>query len=428
MKALVIGGGITGLVSAKTLIDAGYQVSVLEAAPVFGGMIASSTLGGVVIDTGAEAFSPSPAMVNLAAELGLEVAAPVGSSTILWRDPEGAWPLANGILGIPCSLDDPAVTGALTGEQITRLAEDLEMDPQVAADAPTVGELVARRMGEVVVERLVSPLARNVYGADPYDMPTAQYAGFLVKLMAQHGSLMKAISAARPAGQPALVQPVGGMYQMIDRLVATLAERGASLMTDTPATAVRRDEGSWVVETGQTSHRADRLVITAPAAVCHDLVAGLGIDFVAPPTRVARQVMVVLNHPGLAANPIGTGVLVGQHDGVGAKAMTHYSAKWSWVRQAGVEVLRLAYPDQTAAAPERALADASAFTGLDFTSENLVDFLAVNWENMPKALSIPSRAALSAQVATHPGLSIIGAWVSGNSLAGVVWQASKVEG
>lgn len=427
MQAIVIGGGISGLVAARTLNEGGYQVTVLEAAPAFGGMIAKGTIGGVAVDTGAEAFSPSPAMVDLANWLGMELAAPTGTSQILWREPKGSWPLATGLLGIPGSITDPAITGALNPTQIARLAEDLTMGPETGANAATVGELVATRLGEIVVERLVAPLARNVYGADPYAMPVGQYAGFLVKLMVQQGSLIKAVATARPPGQPSLLQPVGGMFQLIETMVHRMRQGGVKLLTDTPATALSHKDGVWGVETPAGCFQGDRLVITAPAAITQRLLAPLGVDFAAPPTRLARQVMLALEHPGLASDPVGTGVLVGQETVPGAKAMTHYSAKWPWLRQAGVEVVRIAYPAEITATAERALADAAAFLGLELGPANLVDFLAVNWENMPKAFTPAERAAFNAQIQPLDGLSIIGAWVSGNSLAGVVWQASQLQ-
>ncbi|MEZ5085718.1 MAG: hypothetical protein R2722_05550 [Tessaracoccus sp.] len=69
--------------------------------------------------------------------------------------------MAEGILGIPASLDDPALA-VLTDEERARLCRDLALDSGVGAEAASVGELVAARMGPAVVNKLVAPIARGV--------------------------------------------------------------------------------------------------------------------------------------------------------------------------------------------------------------------------------------------------------------------------
>ena len=88
MNAVVIGGGLAGLVAARELLRQGYRVTLCEASPHLGGMIARSNVGGITVDSGAEAFATRiPAARELCAELGLETAAPAGSPHIWW--PEG---------------------------------------------------------------------------------------------------------------------------------------------------------------------------------------------------------------------------------------------------------------------------------------------------------------------------------------------------
>jgi phytoene dehydrogenase-like protein len=70
--ALVLGGGISGLLSARELASAGYQVTVLEAGPEWGGCVGSHTVAGLTLDSGAESFATrSDAVARLAGELGL---------------------------------------------------------------------------------------------------------------------------------------------------------------------------------------------------------------------------------------------------------------------------------------------------------------------------------------------------------------------
>ena len=55
--AVVIGGGIAGLVAARELRQTGHEVTVLEATGNFGGCVRSTEVAGLRIDAGAESFA-----------------------------------------------------------------------------------------------------------------------------------------------------------------------------------------------------------------------------------------------------------------------------------------------------------------------------------------------------------------------------------
>ena len=77
-----------------------------------GGLVFGDDLGGVAVDLGAESFAKrSRYTASLGAELGLHISDPAGRSWI-WSPTGGghAFPIPQGILGIPLDLDDPDVT------------------------------------------------------------------------------------------------------------------------------------------------------------------------------------------------------------------------------------------------------------------------------------------------------------------------------
>ena len=57
MSVVVVGGGLSGVVVARTLQDAGVEVRVLERSPKVGGRMASPRRDGRVVDTGASYFT-----------------------------------------------------------------------------------------------------------------------------------------------------------------------------------------------------------------------------------------------------------------------------------------------------------------------------------------------------------------------------------
>ena len=84
---VVVGGGITGLACALELVDAGIEVTVLEAADRLGGNIRTSSFGGLEIDEAADAFlARVPEAVALAQRVGLgdSLVAPANAGAYVW--------------------------------------------------------------------------------------------------------------------------------------------------------------------------------------------------------------------------------------------------------------------------------------------------------------------------------------------------------
>lgn len=79
----IVGGGILGSVLALRLAEAGSRVTLLEAAPAFGGLASTMDFGGHTVDRFYHVLTPADAhMIGLATELGLEDQlrfSPVGS-------------------------------------------------------------------------------------------------------------------------------------------------------------------------------------------------------------------------------------------------------------------------------------------------------------------------------------------------------------
>ena len=70
--AIVIGGGPSGLISARRLAAAGMRVTLLEQKHHLGGAVGAHEVGGLLLDSGAESFATrSPIVSDLVKELGL---------------------------------------------------------------------------------------------------------------------------------------------------------------------------------------------------------------------------------------------------------------------------------------------------------------------------------------------------------------------
>lgn len=397
---VVVGGGVAGLVLARRLAMAGRRVVLLEASDRLGGQVRRVEVAGVDVDAGAESFSTRGGVVaRLATEIGLgaELVSPAGGPAWLYRADGSAIALpATGVLGIPGTPLAGDVIAAIGTRAAMRAGLDVVMPALVGAKASTLGELVRRRMGAAVVERLVDPVVRGVHSTRADELPLDRAHPGLRAALRRTGSLSHAVLSLRE--QAAAGSPVGGirggMARLVDELVADLE-------------LFRVDVRLGV--------RVDRDDIAPEGAMG---VAGRVVLASAPPSSDDRRVTIVLlavENAALDTSPRGTGMLVAAGAaGVRARALTHLTAKWDWIRERahGLHLLRLSYDGHDAVdAAATALHDASTLLGVPL--ETAVDAVVVPW----------TRAA--PQTHAVDGMRRIGEAVTGTGLAAVVAAAER---
>lgn len=453
MEALVLGGGISGLLSAREIAAAGHRVTVLEAGQEWGGCVGSHSVAGLTLDSGAESFATrSDAVAALAAELGL-------SSRVVQPRPGGAWVQLpdgprelpkTGVLGIPANPWDPEVrrTLGLLGSLRASLDRILPASAGAAADVVSVAALVKARMGGRVLERLVAPVVGGVHSADPALLDVDMVAPGLRDGLRKHGSLAAAVAAQRrnsagPAKAGSAVASLeGGMHTLVTALVGDLRARDVTLLTGARAVSVARTAEGWRVEAAGKTFDAGLL------AVAVDGPAAVGLLEPAVPAIAGKKpgsgpdvqlVTLVLDKPELDSRPRGTGILVApQTPGVRAKALTHATGKWDWLAEAagpGRHVLRLSYGrvEGTAHQPDgldtddellaASLIDASALLGVGISRQDVVDWDVVRWPGSLPFAAVGHRARVTAirkACTAAGGLALVGGWVAGNGLAAVV--------
>ncbi len=161
----VVGAGVAGLSAAVALQRGGRRVVVLEGSDRVGGKVRVSDVGGLPVDEGADSMLRRvPEGVGLAADVGLgpELVSPAAGQAFLWTRGTLRGLPAGTVLGVPGDLASLARSGALTTRGLYRVLADLVPGDPVVDDV-AVGELVGRRLGREVVERLVDPLLGGVY-------------------------------------------------------------------------------------------------------------------------------------------------------------------------------------------------------------------------------------------------------------------------
>lgn len=205
-RIAVVGGGITGLAAALRLRDRapdGSTITVYEQSGSLGGKLRTGSVAGAPVEFGAEAFltrdpaGGESAAVALARRLGL------GEDLVHPATGQAAIALRGRLLPVP--------GGTLVGvpgdlEKVSALAQpaaDRDRDgggPLLGPDEDVaVGELVRRRLGDEVVDRLVDPMLGGVYAGRADSLSLATTMPGLARTARIEGTLTGAVRAALAA-------------------------------------------------------------------------------------------------------------------------------------------------------------------------------------------------------------------------------------
>lgn len=358
----VVGGGVSGLSAAFLLKNAGFEVTVLEGSPRLGGKLAVSEVGGVAVDSGAEALlARRPEGTGLIGELGLsgQLEVPGTTSAGIWtRGSIRSLPRRQ-FMGVPADIGELAGTGILSEAGVARAAQEARLpDEEPAADV-SVTSRVGGRFGTELVDRLVEPLLGGVYAGRCEDLSFSATLPALAEAARGRTSLSEAAAS--------LVPPLGGGAQsdqarQSDRAQArdqqprpvfttlagglgTLPEAlatasGAVVRTSAMVRELVRTQSGWRLTVG-SAHApetvdADAVIIAVPAIPASRLLAGVADSAAAAlgEIRYASMAIVTLAYP-VAAFPeavTGSGFLVPAVDGRAIKAVTFSTVKWPHLR------------------------------------------------------------------------------------------------
>lgn len=445
---VVVGGGVAGLVAARGLAGAGRDVLVLEASSQVGGKLRTAEVAGLTVDVGAEAMlARRPEGVDLARELGVEVIHPTGATSGVWsrgslRD------LPRSLMGVPFDLEQLAASGVLSPDGLARVAAETDAaEIHAAVDGDiSVGDLVASRLGDEVVERLVEPLLGGVYAGHARHISAAAAVPQLLA-MARRGSLLAQAAAVPSSSAPVFASLPGGM----GRLPGLVRDGGGfEVRTSATVRALRRltSGGStpgWALTVGPTTHpetiEAAAVVLATPAAPTARLLAAEVPDAAAELAGIDAASVAVVSLAFRAEDLADvlferSGFLVPPVERRTIKASTFSFAKWAWVRDLDpdVVVLRTSLGRHGEEATLQAgddglvrvsLADLAAMAGI---AARPVDFHVQRWGGaLPQyAVGHLDRVArIRTAVARQPGLAVCGATYDGVGIPAVIGSARR---
>jgi oxygen-dependent protoporphyrinogen oxidase len=277
VPALVVGGGISGLVCAYALHKSGIAAAIFESSPRPGGTIQSVTRDGFLLELGPQSFSGAPALLDLCDELGLD-------NQVLPAPRSPRFVLLNGVLR-PAPLSPPGFFASSFFSVKTKwsVLRDVFGRSVPPANEESVAAFVRRKLSPELLEKLVGPFVSGIYAGDPERLSLRAAFPQLYDAESQAGSIVRGL--ARLGKQIKQTRKPRRMLFSFrhgnETLVRTLAVRiGPALRANVRAIRIfRRGDASFDVQL-ESSGSAETistkaLILATPTDVTGQLLSGL---------------------------------------------------------------------------------------------------------------------------------------------------------
>jgi len=286
-RIAIIGGGISGLAAAFALEEhrhaGNVEYMVYESSPRLGGVLRTEHIQRCVVEAGPDSFiTEKPWATDLCRALGL------GDQLIGSNDADRKTyilvrgqliPIPDGLMFlVPTRILPTGFSPLFSWATKLRIAKEFFHRPRAAQADESVASMVERHYGPEMVDRLAGPLLSGVYGGEAASLSVRAVLPRFAEMERTHGSLGRALLAARnkmprPANQP--VPPLftsfrHGMQQLVEALVPRL--HPASLLTNTRVESIQRETAGWSVSAASKSAHFDAVILAVPARVAAQLL------------------------------------------------------------------------------------------------------------------------------------------------------------
>lgn len=438
---VVVGAGISGLVAAHRLADDAH-VTLLEAGTRPGGKILTSSIDGVRVEAGPDAFlCRRPEPVRLCEELGIadELIPPAIFGAHIWLD-SGLRRVPPGFLyGIPSNPFAALRSGVLSPRGAARAALDLVLPKGPFGDDVSVARFVRHRFGSEVLDHLVDPLLAGTRAGRVEELSLAAALPQVEDLARRHRSLTLGMMRSKDdAGPPPFLGLRKGMQQLVSALVDSVEKR-ATLETNAPVTGLERAGDRWRLHSTDESIEADAVVLAIPAPAAGRLLRPIAPQAASALSEIRYgSVATVMFSFAAGSLPLpneASGLLVPSAAGRTLAAATWYTRKWPHVSRDGGPTVVKCFAGR--AADDRAVAGKDAIL-VERLVTDLGDALGVELE--PRAqevvrwrdalpqyelghLTRVARAELALEAT--PGVALAGAGYRGSGIPDCILSADE---
>jgi protoporphyrinogen/coproporphyrinogen III oxidase len=441
----VIGGGITGLAAARGLggASADVHVTLLEREPRLGGKILTEHADGITYEAGPDAFvARDPAIMQLCSDLGLgeDLIPPAVFGAHIWSGGKLKELPAGWAFGLPAS------TGALLSSRLLpldtkiRALWDLAAPGKLTGDDISIGDLVRRRFGGQILERVVDPVFAGSRAGTVDDISLAAASPPLDAVARSASSITRGLGKARregkvPQGPPPFLGLAGGMQGLVERINNSMS--GVTVMTGTAAERVETSGRDYQVhlDNGSTLD-ADAVVIATPAFDAAGLLESVDPETARQLYRIqyASSAVAVLVYEGSHDKipKTGSGFLVPSKDHKVLSACTWFSKKWPTAVPGDDRLVLRCFVGRSGREASLALDDASLLSLIDVEVRDALKLTVAlqtsrlyRWDRgLPhyRVGHLQLIEKIDAALAAAPGIALAGAAYRGSGLPDCVRQ------
>jgi oxygen-dependent protoporphyrinogen oxidase len=276
-RAIIVGGGITGLSAAYEFAKAGQPAVLLEARPRLGGVIETERVEGCVVEAGPDSFlAAKQAGLDLIREVGLgsELIGSNDKSRVTYLVRDGRLvPMPDGLMMmVPTKILPMLATSIIGWKTKFRMGLECFRRPR-AEEMPdrSVADFITDHYGRETVDYLAEPLLSGVYGGSVDRLSVNSVLTRFVELERKYGSLTRGVLAAKRKrhktpdnSNPALFQTLkGGLAQLTGEL--ELRIRGKIEIRQATAESVETTPQGFTVRAGGEALEASSVILATPA-------------------------------------------------------------------------------------------------------------------------------------------------------------------
>jgi oxygen-dependent protoporphyrinogen oxidase len=444
-RIAVLGAGITGLAAAHRLGElGGASVTVFEASPRAGGIVATARRGDLVLEDGPDSFiTDKPEALALCERVGL------GSRLVATRPEFRRSFVVSGGRLVPTpagfQLLAPSRLGPFLASPLLswpgRLRAVLEplvpartRDPAAIADE-SLASFVSRRLGRELLDAIAQPMVGGIYGADAERLSMLATFPRFLRLEAEHGSVVRGLRRAARGREAAdgasgpryglFASLAGGMDELVAALVARLPADALRLAT--PVAALAPDGPGWRVTSERHGiERFDAVIVALHAAGAGALIGAFDPDLAGRLAALASGSALIVTFAFAEADVAhprdGAGFVVPRRERSPLLGVSFSDRKFTGRAPAGVALLRAFVdaermphePDDACIA--RVRAELERLLGVRPGAAAIATRL-VRWPGRMPHYEVGHRGrveGIAARAAAHPGL-----FLAGNAYGGV---------
>ena len=297
VSALVVGGGISGLVCAYALRKAGIDAQLVESSSRPGGVITSVSRDGFLLELGPQSFSSTPALRELCSDLGI-------SNELLQAPPDAPrYVLIDGqFRPVPLSPAAFFMSSLIDVSTKWALVRDIFGRSIPPGADESVADFVRRKFSPQLLDRLVGPFVSGIYAGDPERLSVRSAFPQLYEAEKTAGSIVRGMLHLAKAKKGPRERPILQSFREgNETLVRALAKKlGNALLTETKVAEVsRQNDGSFHLRLekprGEESVSAKSLILAIPTNVAGTLLSHVDSSFESPLNSVEFAALAVVS-------------------------------------------------------------------------------------------------------------------------------------